>query len=459
MTEVTDLPDSNVYYLPHHAVEKPDSTTTKVRVVFNASSKTKSGLSFNDIQCIGPQIQSDAFTLGLKFRQHNIIIKADIAKMYRQIQVIPEQRKLQLILWREGPHEPIKTFELNTVTYGTAAASFQSTRCLKQLAIEHKESLPEAAKEVDESFYVDDLMSGAVSVEKAVQNIDFIISSGAMKLRKVCSNSLEFLASIPEDDRETPSSDMTMKALGIKWNPSTDEIEFEIQPMQSKRVTKRIALAEISKIYDPSGLLGPVTFKFKAFMKTVHLLKGTWDEPLPEIETLEWNQLAETFIQLQNIRVPRQITLQAFNQIQMHGFSDASDLGYGAAIYIRTEDQHGNVAINLLCAKSRIAPNKRTSTARLELCGAAIMTHLMNRVEEALITKPQRKICWMDSAIAIHWLKRSPSELQPYVANRVSEIQELSKKIEWRHVRGEQNPADLISRGLLPEELIDNSRW
>jgi Pao retrotransposon peptidase len=78
---------------------------------------------------------------------------------------------------------------------------------------------------------------------------------------------------------------------------------------------------------------------------------------------------------------------------QIFHFSYASDLGYGAAIYIRTEDHHGNVATHLLCAKSRLAPTARTSTARLELCGAVILIHLMNRIEEALTFKPQRKFC------------------------------------------------------------------
>lgn len=156
---------------------------------------------------------------------------------------------------------------MKTVTYGTAAASFLSTRCLKQLAIDSKDQQPEASNEILNGFYVDDLISGASTPEKAIalfKSIDSIISSAAMKLRKLSSNSNEFLNSIPDDDKEfSEVPDMTLKALGIKWNPKEDTIEFDIHPINYKTVTKRNVLSEIAKIYDPQGLLGPVLFKLK----------------------------------------------------------------------------------------------------------------------------------------------------------------------------------------------------
>ncbi|XP_015189924.1 PREDICTED: uncharacterized protein LOC107073743, partial [Polistes dominula] len=72
------------YYLPHHAVTKQSSITTKLRVVFDASAKSSSGLSLNDILMVGPMIQEDLFTILLRFRSHAFALTADIAKMYRQ---------------------------------------------------------------------------------------------------------------------------------------------------------------------------------------------------------------------------------------------------------------------------------------------------------------------------------------------------------------------------------------
>ena len=155
------------YYLPHHAVMKPDSTTTKIRVVFDGSSKTSSGLSLNEVQHVGPTIQDDLFSIALRFRKHKIVLSADIAKMYRRIYVNEEQRGLQRILWRTDSSQPVKVYELNTVTYGTASAPYLATRCLRQLGEENKENHPIASKVIISDFYVDDLLTGADTIDEA----------------------------------------------------------------------------------------------------------------------------------------------------------------------------------------------------------------------------------------------------------------------------------------------------
>lgn len=120
------------YYLPHHAVIKESRTTTAVRVVFNGSSKTSSGLSLNYVLLVGPIIQDGIFTLILRFRCHNIVMSGDVEKMYRQFLVHPQDRMFQKILWRSNPSEPLRTYQLRTITYGTASAPFLATRCLQK---------------------------------------------------------------------------------------------------------------------------------------------------------------------------------------------------------------------------------------------------------------------------------------------------------------------------------------
>jgi hypothetical protein len=128
------LEDQPVYYLPHHAVLKADSLTTKTRVVFDASAVTTSGLSLNDIMCRGPTIQQPLVNIILRFRLHHIVLTADIMKMYRQIRVADEDCNMQRILYRTSPSDPLQEFHLLTVTYGTKAAPFLATRCLAELA-------------------------------------------------------------------------------------------------------------------------------------------------------------------------------------------------------------------------------------------------------------------------------------------------------------------------------------
>lgn len=133
---------SNAFYLPHHPVENIESTTTKLRVVFDGSCKTASGMSLNDCLLVGPTIQQDLFSIIVRFRTHQIALTADIAKMYRQVLVDEKDTNFQRILWRSHPHEWIKIYNLLTVTYGTAAASFLAIRVLQQLAVEEREEFP-----------------------------------------------------------------------------------------------------------------------------------------------------------------------------------------------------------------------------------------------------------------------------------------------------------------------------
>lgn len=115
--------DNNNYYLPHHSVVK-ESTTTRVRVVFDGSMKTESGVSLNDIQYSGFTVQDDLFSIILRFRKHNYVMTADISKMYRMILLDPDQRKFQRIFWRNDSTQEVKCFELSTVTYGMTSAPY-----------------------------------------------------------------------------------------------------------------------------------------------------------------------------------------------------------------------------------------------------------------------------------------------------------------------------------------------
>lgn len=132
-----------VFYLPHHAVFK-ESTTTKLRVVFNASCKTANGRSLNDEMLVGPKLQDDLVNIMVRFRLHKTAFAADVAKMYRQILVREEDRDYQRVLWRDNPSEPIKKFQLTTVTYGTSAAPFLAVNTIIKLAEAERGSFPEA---------------------------------------------------------------------------------------------------------------------------------------------------------------------------------------------------------------------------------------------------------------------------------------------------------------------------
>lgn len=182
------------YFLPHHGVVNENSSTTKLRVVFNGSAPTDNGVSLNDIQYTGPNIQDDMISILLRFRIHNVVVCADIAKMYNMVNIQEHQRCLQKIYWRSSPNENLKVFKLNTVTYGTTSAPFLAIRCLKQLGPEFEEKYPEASNIILHSYFVDDMLFGTHCREAAEvlsRQVSDYLKSGCFVLRKWVSNSSE----------------------------------------------------------------------------------------------------------------------------------------------------------------------------------------------------------------------------------------------------------------------------
>ncbi|XP_060665537.1 uncharacterized protein LOC132797774 [Drosophila nasuta] len=185
----------------------------------------------------------------------------------------------------------------------------------------------------------------------------------------------------------------TAKTLGIRWQAHDDEFFFmppEVAHQDS--YTKREVLSQIAKLFDPAGWLAPFVIRAKTRVK-----------------------------------------------LQYHGFCDASERAYGAAIYVRVE-MASKVSTHLLTAKTKVAPVKSLSVPRLELCGAVLLDELSAAL---LLNLPAETTLQMDNL----------------VANRVAKIVHASDAKNWSHVRSEHNPADLASRGVLPQELMCNPLW
>lgn len=165
------------------------------------------------------------------------------------------------------------------------------------------------------------------------------------------------------------------------------------------------------------------------------------------------------------LSVPRWvISTPNFVSLELHGFCDASIRAYGACIYVRAVASNGDIFTNLLTAKSKVAPlgtSKRNPTVclpRLELSAALLLSHLFEKVE-ASVNLQVKSFFWTDSTIVYYWLSSNPSRWKTFVANRVSEIQRITAKGIWAHVPGSENPADVISRGMPPDELNSFSAW
>ncbi|KXJ70776.1 hypothetical protein RP20_CCG022513 [Aedes albopictus] len=468
VNELDDTPGKITYYLPHHAVLKPSSSTTKLRVVFDASAKS-SGVSLNETLMIGPTVQDDLFSILLRFRRHRYAFTADISKMYRQIRIDPSQTSLQRIFWRKEPTDPLEVLEMTTVTYGTSSAPFLATRTLKQLAIDETKRYPVAAKIVEEDFYVDDVLSGADTVEDAIQSrleLTHLLHSGGFPIHKWCANDEAIIETVPEGEREKfltfEDADIneSIKTLGLLWDPKKDIFLFVPDCFSSNQEppTKRRVLSEIARLFDPLGLVSPVIVNAKAIMQQVWLSKLDWDDILEGDLLTEWQIFRDSLHQIQQIRIPRYMALHAAIHYEIHGFADASNLAYGACIYIRAVSNQ-IVKTTLICSKSKIAPINGLTMPRMELCAALLLSRLASKVVPALKMNFNQITYYSDSQIFLGWLRKSPIQLELFVRNRIMEINNQTQNAQWRYVRTDENPADVVSRGQLPQQLAVNYLW
>lgn len=460
---------SKVYYLPHHAVLRPMSLSTKLRVVFDGSAVPERGKSLNDELLIGCSLQQDIRDLITRWRLHKICLVADIQKMYRQILVSKDDVDYQRILWREFPTQPIEEYRLLTVTYGISCAPFLAIRTLHQLAEDEKHDFPIEAEILKSDLYMDDLMTGASTEEDAVRlqkRLTELLARGGFPLHKWASNSEVVLSHIPENDKDPQNSvnikvEDTLKTLGITWNPQKDNFELNLNVNGSNEIiTKRNVLSTIAKTFDPLGWLAPGIILLKVFMQKLWLAGIDWDEDLPTDLKNEWNTYLDHFTHSEIIQFPRWLGVsENINKLELHGFSDASCAAYAGVVYLRVWGNDGVVKVYLVMAKSKVAPVKQISLPRLELCGAVLLAKVIHHIKTILNIPDSDTYLWTDSTIVLAWLRKTPNAWTTFVANRTSEILTYTNSNQWYHVSSTDNPADLASRGILPSNLPQSQLW
>lgn len=453
------------YYFPHHCIFCPEKAKSKIRVVFDGSAESGTSVSLNELQMIGPNLQSDLFSILIRFRKHKIVLIADIEKMYRQVLINPDQRSLQRILWRFKINDPIEVYELNTVTYGTAAGSFLAIRCLMAIAKECEDTHPGLAKIIREDFYVDDLITGTESKEQAVliaTQATAALAKGGFNLCKWNSNEQTVYEKITgctkSNDNVHIFGNEQTKTLGLIWETDSDSLRYIIRELNNKKVTKRQILSEIGQIFDPLGLLGPCIILAKILLQQLWLEKLSWDESLPYPLHCQWQDYRNQLAALNNLRIPR-LAIPNTANIEMHGFSDASKVAYGGCVYTKAQDDEGRISVKLLASKSRVAPLKTQTIPRLELCSAVLLVKLCQKLKVALRIEKIKVVYWIDSTIVLSWIRNQPGSLQTFVANRISQVQEMTEIKDWRHVPTKLNPADCLSRGVAPTQINTLELW
>ena len=229
-----------------------------------------------------------------------------------------------------------------------------------------------------------------------------------------------------------------------------------------KDLTRQGILNFISTIYDPLGLISPAILMAKRIVQELTKKKVAWDEPITEPELTAWKLWVEELDMLTAFKTPRCLKPWNFGQVrdvQLHYFSNASQVAYGVVSYIRYVNTSGIVHTVQLCSKSRLTPLKTITIPRLELCAAALDVQVNQSLRQELDFEVGMPYFWTDIMIVLRYIRNNDKRFQTYVANRLFIIPNGSQPTQWGYVPTDLNPADDVLRGLSFNELIESIHW
>lgn len=307
----------------------------------------------------------------------------------------------------------------------------------------------EIIKKMCECFYSDNCVTSVDSVEELQlfkKEATSVLKSANFDLR-----GWEFTGDINKS---------VTSVLGLLWDKVTDQLSVNLSwlpDVQISGLTKRVILSVAQRVFDPIGFTCPVMLHPKLMLQNLWKENIRWDEELTGEVKSDFLKWLKNLSDLNSVKIPRRFgNVIEKSAISFHSFSDASVLAYAAALFIRVE-VGDNVEVQLIGAKSRIAPTKDTTIPRLELLAATISARLTNSLIKEFNLENPEIIYWSDSTTVLTWINRE-AQWSTFVWNRVQEIRKLTEGSEWKHVPGTENPADLPSRGCSVSQLLA-SRW
>ncbi|XP_065060233.1 uncharacterized protein LOC135687567 [Rhopilema esculentum] len=501
-TELCSAPVGSVYYNPHREVVREERQTTKLRVVYDASSKQNGEVSLNDCLEPGPNLVPLIFDVLLRLRAKRIALIGDLEKAFLNIIIQENDRNFLRFLWYDNVFEKdpeLATLRFSRLVFGLTSSPYVLNATVRHHLENYRQSDNEFVQTVEKSLYIDDFAFSLDTEEESFElyrKLKLCFASGGFNMRKWASNSDSLIERIElaenmhsktanskesnvifdDDETFTKSISNTVcngtesKILGMPWNRNNDKFVFDFSEFieaasSTVEVTKRNILRTTARFFDPLGVLSPVILPLKMIFQQLCKLKTAWDEKLPDDICNNWLKIVNNIANTTLIEFPRSLMGDIISNdaisIQLHGFSDASQYAYGACVYFRVESSSKLVISRLICAKTKVAPMKGETIPRLELMAAVTLSRLIKSVHNALISTINLEsiFCWTDSQVVLHWVLGNKEHKQVFVRNRVHEICDLTEKKNWRYCPTSNNPADIASRGIDCSKMQSNEFW
>ena len=312
LVPASQLHDEECFYLPHNVVLRLERSTTKHRLVWNASKADKSGVSLNSEILKTPVLVPKLTGILMRFRVPLYAVAGDVEKMFLNVDLPDDAKKYHRFVWRESEAEPIKHYQLTTMTMGVSDSPFKAIAITRHHAQQHADRFPAARKVLCEDMYVDDGLTGGDTVAECVDIIDEsneVLAKASFRMRKYVSNSPEVMEQIPEELRGVPGHKLLKKnlgladgetedgevpnatALGVEWDVSTDRLiysGFSSLRDDLERPTKRSMASVAARFFDPLGLICPFTVTGQVLLQKAWLESREWDTPVSDALAKEW---------------------------------------------------------------------------------------------------------------------------------------------------------------------------
>ncbi|XP_078032247.1 uncharacterized protein LOC144467474 [Epinephelus lanceolatus] len=399
---------------------------------------------------------------------------ADIQAMYHQVHVSEKHINFLCFLWWPGGDTSQSPLEhcMKVHFYGAVSSPSCANYALRRTADDNAQHFPhEVVNTVKCNFYVVDCLKSVASEEEAVQmvkDVTALCHKGGFNLSKWISNSRTVLLSIAGDCRAKEVMELDLdvdqlpmeRALGLQWCIQTDKFKFRTSAQEQPQ-TRRGILSVVSSLYDPLGFLAPFTMPAKLLLQELCRRRLGWDEVIPHSLSKKWFEWLEDLQKVAEFNVDRCVKPRDFGDpatVQLHHFSDPSQVGYGTVSYLRLE-KDDRVQVAFLLGKARVAPLKQTTIPRLELTASVLAVRVDKMLQKELQLNLEKSVFWTDSTTVLKYICKGTRRFQTFVANRVSIIREAADADQWRYVGSKENPADDASRGMRAENFLKGRRW
>ena len=465
---------ARTYYIPHFGVVNPNKPG-KFRLVFDARSKCF-GRSLNDFLLTGPDLIRPLASVLINFRRHKVAFCADIQDMFHRILIREEDLEAQRFVFRNEEGSQIDHYTMNVMIFGATCSPSSAIFVKNKNAEEFITQYPKAVEVIHNDFYVDDLLTGAPTLEEAIklrEQVCDINKSGGFQLTKFISNSVGLIETVPPKLRAVEYKDFNSKEdiiieriLGLWWDPCADVFTFRVNLhklpqgiLNGDIPTKRKLCSIVMSLFDPLGFVGHFKIKGIMLLQNTWRSKIGWDDEIPHSIYESWQLWLNKLKSVTEVKIPRYYGCAENDEVELHTFVDASEEAFAAVSYLRI-CRKDDFETRLVWSKTRVAPLKKLTIPRLELQAAVLGCRLATTIIKELRNQPiSRKVFWTDSRTVLTWIRGTDKKHPEFIANRVGEIQENTDPTDWYWVFTKENVADKATRFSAEVSFEQDDTW